>query len=56
MLTAWCDERGARVLIPTDRVLGITNSDAGVRVVYRCWCDEVCVWQADRPTASFSTQ
>ena len=41
MLVAWCEERGARVLIPPGNVLGIVNVDAGIRVVYRCWCDAI---------------
>jgi hypothetical protein len=52
MLSAWCEERGAHVLIPPEHVLGIVNGDDGMRVVYRCWCDAIGSWQASPTDAA----
>lgn len=48
MLAPFCDNRGARVLVPTSRILAVFNTSTGIHVAYRCWCDDVGIWRPRR--------
>ncbi len=48
MFDIHCTACDRRAMLSPARVLGIVNDDAGIHVVYRCWCGEPGVLHTGR--------
>lgn len=48
MFDVRCTACSCRRLIFAGQVLGAHNDDAGIHVVYRCWCGALGTWHTGR--------